>query len=136
MYAYEHAFSDEEVHEWLDRQQKRYIDHGFGLWGVIKKDSNEMIGQCGITMQNCNGSEVFKIGYLFQKEFWHRGYATESAVGCKIYAFEHLDADEVFSIIRDNNIPSQNVAIRNGMTLRGSFIKHYCGIDMRHLIFL
>lgn len=24
MYAYEHAFSDEEVRQWLDRQMKRY----------------------------------------------------------------------------------------------------------------
>ena len=30
MYAYEHAFSDEEVQEWLDRQLSRYEKYGFG----------------------------------------------------------------------------------------------------------
>ena len=35
MYAYEHAFSDEEVHEWLDRQIQRYKQYGFGLWAEI-----------------------------------------------------------------------------------------------------
>lgn len=30
MYAYEHAFSDQEVQEWLERQMKRYQDYGFG----------------------------------------------------------------------------------------------------------
>lgn len=30
MYAYEHAFSDEEVHIWLNRQKQRYHDDGFG----------------------------------------------------------------------------------------------------------
>ena len=51
MYAYEHAFSCEEVQEWLDKQLKRYNEDGFGLWAVILTDTNEMIGQCGITMQ-------------------------------------------------------------------------------------
>ena len=50
MYAYEHAFSDTEAHEWLDKQLARYAEYGFGLWAVILKETGEMIGQCGLTM--------------------------------------------------------------------------------------
>lgn len=135
MYAYEHGFSDEEVQEWLDRQQKRYRDYGFGLWAVIEKSGNQMIGQCGLTMQDFNGREVLEVGYLFQRAYWHKGFATEAAVACKEYAFEHLKAEEVYSIIRDNNTASQNVALRNGMTVCGKFTKHYYGVDMPHLVY-
>ncbi|WP_053985368.1 GNAT family N-acetyltransferase [Niameybacter massiliensis] len=135
MYAYEHAFDDGEVQEWLDRQIKRYKDYGFGLWAVILKETDEMIGQCGLTLQMCNGKEIMEIGYLFQKAFWHQGYATEAARACKQYAFEKLCANEVFSIIRDNNIASQNVAKRNGMSICNQFTKHYYGMDMPHLVF-
>lgn len=135
MYAYEHGFSDEEVQEWLDRQIKRYADYGFGLWAVVEKTSGELIGQCGLTMQDCDGKEVLEVGYLFRKDYWHQGFATEAAVACKEYAFETLHAEEVFSIIRDNNIASQNVAVRNGMTVCGKFTKHYYGMDMPHLVF-
>lgn len=135
MYAYEHAFSDEEVQEWLDRQIQRYQKYGFGLWAVIAKETNEMIGQCGLTMQDCNGREVLEVGYLFQRQFWHKGYATEAAVACKNYAFDCLGAEEVYSIIRNNNIPSQNVAMRNGMTVCGKMTKYYYGMTMPHLIF-
>ncbi len=37
MTAYEHAFSDEEVKEWIIRQMKRYETFGFGLWAMIEK---------------------------------------------------------------------------------------------------
>ncbi len=135
MYAYEHAFSDEEVQQWLDRQLARYEQYGFGLWAAVLKEKEQMIGQCGLTMQDYSGRQVLEIGYLFQKLFWHQGYAIEAASACKEYAFETLGAKEVFSIIRDTNIASQNVARRNGMAEKDCFIKHYYGVDMPHLVF-
>ena len=132
MDAYEGAFSDEEVQEWLDRQMARYQKWGFGLWAVVLKATNQMIGQCGLTMQPWKEIEVLEIGYLFERAYWHNGYATEAAEACKKYAFEILNAAEVCSIIRDTNIASQNVAVRNGMTIADTWIKHYRGADMLH----
>ena len=132
MYAYEGAFSDVEVQEWLDRQISRYRKWGFGLWAVILKGTDEMIGQCGLTMQPWKDKEVLEVGYLFRRIYWHNGYAVEAAKACKRYAFETLDAKEVCSIIRDTNIASRNVAVRNGMTIADSWMKHYRGVDMPH----
>ncbi len=132
MYAYEGAFDDAEAQEWLDRQISRYREWGFGLWAVVLRENEEMIGQCGLTMQPWKDEEVLEIGYLFWRQYWHKGYATEAAKACKRYAFETLDKDEVCSIIRDTNIASQNVAVRNGMKPMDSWIKHYRGVDMPH----
>ena len=79
MYAYEGAFDDEEVKEWLDRQISRYRKWGFGLWAAVLKDTDEMIGQCGLTMQPWKEKQVLEVGYLFRRSFWHRGYAAEAA---------------------------------------------------------
>ena len=135
MYAYEHAFSDGETLTWLCRQQERYRRDGFGLWAVVQKEGGRMIGQCGLTWQEIPSGPVVEIGYLFQKKFWHQGFAIEAAKACREYAFTHLCCPEVFSIIRENNLPSQKVAVRNGMDVRGRFVKHYYGMDMPHLIF-
>lgn len=136
MYAYEGAFSDAEVQDWLDKQISRYRKFGFGLWAVVLKETDEMIGQCGLSLQPWKDREVLEIGYLFQRQYWHKGYATESASACRKYAFEVLDASEVCSIIRDNNTASQNVAIRNGMAAADSWTKHYRGVDMPHVRYL
>lgn len=135
MYAYEHAFSEEEAREWLDRQLGRYAAHGFGLWAVVLKECGALIGQCGVTLQDWEGREVHEVGYLFQRAYWHMGYAAEAAMACRDWAFEKLGVEEVFSIIRDNNRPSRRVAERNGMTERGSFVKHYHGVDMPHVVY-
>lgn len=135
MVAYEGAFTDSEVQQWLDRQLERYRKDGFGLWAVVLKSTGEMIGQCGVTLQDCLGRQVQEVGYLFQKAHWHRGYATEAAMACRDYAFSTLHAGEVFSIIRDTNTASRRVAQRNGMQVTGSFVKHYRGVDMPHLVF-
>ncbi len=132
MYAYEGAFSDAEVQEWLDRQLARYKKWGFGLWAAVLKETGEVIGQCGLTMQLWKEREVLEIGYLFRRDCWHRGYATEAARACKAYAFEKLEAEEVCSIIRDINEASKRVAIRNGMMKTDVWTKHYRGVDMPH----
>ncbi|MDO5434434.1 GNAT family N-acetyltransferase [Eubacterium sp.] len=135
MTAYEHAFEDEEVRQWLENQKRRYSEDSFGLWAVLLKETGEMIGQCGLTWQNVGEEKVLEVGYLFKKAFWHKGYAIEAAKACKQYAFEILGVKEVYSIIRDTNIASQAVAKRNGMTLKGEIVKHYYEMDMPHLLY-
>ena len=135
MYAYEGPFSREEVQAWLDKQLRRYREDGFGLWALVEKSSGTLIGQCGLTLQDYKGRRVPEIGYLLRRAYWHQGFAIEAARACREYAFQALGFREVYSIIRDTNFPSQQVALRNGMDLVDRMVKHYKGIDMPHLVF-
>ncbi|MDR0823864.1 MAG: GNAT family N-acetyltransferase [Prevotella sp.] len=135
MYAYEHAFSNEEVEDWLNRNLKRYSDAGFGLWAVIKKDTNKFIGQCGLTVQEIDNGKYLEIGYLLKKKYWHNGFAIEAATACKTYAFDILKQGKVYSIIRTNNIASQKVAERVGMKVVKEITKHYYEMDMPHYVY-
>ena len=134
MYAWEGAFSGAETQEWLDRNLCRYAEDGFGFWAVVLKSSGDMIGQCGITWQNVESKRVPEIGYMFNRAYWHNGYATEAAAACKEYAFNTLGFKEIFSIVRSTNIAAKNVAIRNGMIIRNRIVKHYRGMDMPHFV--
>ena len=135
MYAYEHAFSDEEVDEWLARQMERYARDGFGLWAVIRREDGAFLGQCGLTMQSVGTRRVPEIGYLLARRYWHNGYATEAALGCREYAFHGLGLQKVYCIIRENNLASRRVAVRLGMQPVGSVIKHYYGMQMPHIVY-
>ena len=135
MFAWNGAWSEEETVEGLEKQLCAYKEDGFGRWAVVLKESSAVIGICGLLWCETDKERVLEIGYLFNRAYWHNGYAAEASIACKNYAFDMLGYDEVFSLIRDNNYASMNVAIRTGMLVRGSFIKHYKGIDMPHFIF-
>ncbi len=135
MYAYNGKFDDEETMAWMQKQLQRYKEFGFGLWGVFLKRTGEMIGQCGITMQEYKAAQVPEIGYLLAYEHWHNGYAAEAAAACREYGFNTLKFNTLYSIIRDTNIASRNVALRNGMNWVDTIIKHYRGMDMPHMVF-
>lgn len=135
MYAYEDVFDDEMTEAWLNKMLWRYDEYGFALNGIYLKTTDEMIGQCGITMQEYQNSLVHEVGYLFCADFWHQGYATEAAKAARDYAFTVLKAPRVFAFVRDTNTASMNVARRCGLKAIDIIIKHYRNVTMPHIVF-
>ena len=113
MYAYGGAFREEEVLAWLKKMQTSYRENGYGLWAVVLKETGRMIGQCGLTNQTPLEKTVLEVGYLFAKEFWHRGFAAEAAT-VKDYSFRAF-MPMSFAIIRCTNLAPRAVAKRLGM---------------------
>ena len=81
------------------------------------KASGEMIGDCGITVQEVDGEGLLEIGYHLRRDLWAQGFATEAARACRDYGFTRLQAPFLISLIRPENIASWRVAERNGMTI-------------------
>ncbi|MFQ9178574.1 MAG: GNAT family N-acetyltransferase [Eggerthella lenta] len=102
-----------------------------GWWAVVLRNGRRSMAH----LSDADGVRVVEVGYLFRRSFWHRGYATEAARVCRDYAFDQVGVDTVYSIIRDTNIPSQKVALRNGMKPEGSFVKRYRDVDMPHIVY-
>lgn len=133
--AYETPFTPEQAQAWLGRHLKRYRELGFGLWAVVLKETGAMIGQCGLTLQPWAEGQVLELGYLFAKEHWHRGYATEAALACMDYAFSTLHADSVCSIIRDTHYASRQVAERCGMQAADRAVKVFRDVEMQFMLY-
>lgn len=102
---------------WFDKAFHRYENDLGGMNVLIDKKTNRLVGQCGLLVQTIENRKRLEIGYSILPEFWKNGFAIEAATKCKDYAFENNFADSLISMIHLDNLSSEKVALRNGMTL-------------------
>ena len=131
MQYYPKTFNRSDAVQWIERNLRRYREHGYGLFAVTLKDSADLIGDCGIIKQDVEGETRLEVGYHFRRDQWGHGYATEAARACMGLAFHAFGADKVISLIRPENVPSRRVAERNGMKLERQ-VMHY---GLPHLVY-
>lgn len=116
MQYYPAAFDRKGVEEWIERNRERYKREGYGLWAMLLRETNEVIGDCGCFLRDVDGRDDIEIGYHVRRDLWGNGYATEAAQACMRYAFAKLGVDRVISLIRPENMQSIRVAEKNGLT--------------------
>ena len=114
MQHYPYIFDEARIRGWIDRNIERYRVFGFGLWAVCLKDSGEMIGDCGLTMQLIGGVIKPEIGYHIRRDMQRKGYAKEAACKCRDWAFENTPFNVIYSYMKYTNIPSANTAMSYG----------------------
>lgn len=103
--------------KWYQKQSWRYENDKGGMNALIEKSSGRLVGHCGLLVQTVDGVSELEIGYSLLPEFWHKGFAFEAAERCKEYAFQNDYSDSLISIISLTNLPSQKVALKNGMLI-------------------
>ena len=82
---------------------------------LIDKHSKDLIGYCGLLVQNVDAIQELEIAYSLLPEMRGKGFATEAAQKCRDFAFENAYSDSLISIISLTNLRSENVALKNGM---------------------
>lgn len=106
-----------------------------GLWAAELLETGEVISQCGLVPQTLDELSFLEIGCLFERRRWRQGYAAEAARACRDDGFDVLAAPALYSIIKYDSLPSQNVARRVGMT---PWKTVHCGEklqDTEHILF-
>ena len=115
MRHYPYAFDDERIRNWIARNRERYQIFGFGLWAVCRKDTGEMIGDCGLTMQIIDGQIRPEIGYHIRADHQRQGFAREAARAVRDWAFTNRDFDRLYSYMTEGNIASWSTAASAGL---------------------
>ena len=116
MRFYPSPLSREESAEWIERQQRRYAEDGYGLWLALNRSSGVPVGQVGLVASEVDEIREPALTYLIHRPYWRRGFATEATLATRNYAFEELGLRRMITLIRPENVPSQGVARKIGMT--------------------
>ena len=121
MRHYPYIFDESRVKGWIARNIDRYRAFGFGLWAVCRKDTGEMIGDCGLTMQMIDGQIKPEIGYHIRRDCQRMGYAKEAASAVRDWTFLNTPFNIVYSYMKYTNEPSAKTAVSYGCRFIGEF---------------
>jgi RimJ/RimL family protein N-acetyltransferase len=132
----------EETRIFLERVLTAYREDSLGHLAVYLKDSNTLIGRCGLTLTEIEAEPTaskppqcfwfrasaptgmpvvneIELGYTLARQHWGCGYATECATALRDYGFRELGLSQLLSAIAPLNIASRNVARKLGLTCSG-----------------
>ena len=114
-------FTRQQMEFWTQRNLTHQVTHGYGLFSVILKSKDILIGDCGLEHMEVGGEPSVELGYDFCSDYWGQGFATEAALAVRDFAFNVLSLPSVISLIRVGNKASRRVSEKIGMQLTDEF---------------
>jgi [ribosomal protein S5]-alanine N-acetyltransferase len=85
----------------------------YGRWALLEKPNQHFIGSFMLRPSTAIAGEI-ELGYAMFKEYWGKGYASESVKGGLDHAFRQLKLSSVIAITQVENIASQKVLLKSG----------------------
>lgn len=101
---------------------------GLGFWAIERKDDGQVVGS--VILKPLPEDTRVEVGWHLGRAFWGQGYASEAGAGALKYGFEERGLDEVFAIVREENVKSQAVCGRIGLKFL-EMTHRYHGLELR-----
>lgn len=110
-----HPYAEKDALDWLARLDERRAKGEGHQFGITRKSDGAYMGGCGLHTHNGE----LELGYWYGKPYWRQGYATEAALRVLQFAFDELDAPEVWAGWFHDNPNSGHVLAKLGFRAKG-----------------
>ena len=124
----EPVLNRDEAKNWINLISSRWSKDKIGFCSLIEKQSGKFAGWCGLWELKESGET--EVGYAIAREFWGKGYASESAKAFLEYGFNKLNLEKIVAVAREENTASRRVMEKIGMQF--DCIGKYYGRDLVH----
>lgn len=107
----------EQTIEFIEKMQKQLAEKSYCYFAVDKLETGEFIGFIGLSEQTYEAefTPCIDIGWRIKVSEWNRGYATEGAMQCLVYAQKNLHIQKIMSVAPVINVKSISVMKKIGM---------------------
>jgi len=103
----------EKVQRFVTVQQAHWEKHGYGNWGILAEGQAELIGWAGL--QYLPELDETEVGFLLDRPFWGKGYASEAALASLRFGFENFKLDHIIALVHPENLASRRVIQKCGL---------------------
>jgi RimJ/RimL family protein N-acetyltransferase len=116
-------FSAFGVHPDIERTRAflaHHIDHdrrrGFGLWAVVERETDDLIGIAGLTEFDPGDADSdLELAYRLRRDRWGKGYASEAAHVWVAKGFADLGVPRIVAVVASDHVVSKRVLEKVGM---------------------
>lgn len=114
--------TEEQTRGFLDTMLKEASAHPRSNHNlaVVARESGTLFGGCGLIGR---GERVHELGYVLNRAWWGRGFATEIVGALLAFGFGELSAHRIYARVAPENAPSSRVLTRHGFRLEGHLRK-------------
>jgi ribosomal-protein-alanine N-acetyltransferase len=113
------AKTREQTRVLLERAIEQCRRHGFGIWALRDRQDGRFVGRARVAYLHGLGDA--ELSYTLARRCWGRGLATEAVREVLRHALAVLRLPRVLGVAQVENIASQQVMRKAGMTLRGPY---------------
>ena len=106
----------------LASEQSSSADRAHYTFALIHKETNELIGSCGLMRSDTNGPQ-YSFGYVLSKEWWRQGLASEATLALMKFGFGGLRAHRLWAHVFLGNTGSEKVLQKLGFRYEGCALK-------------
>lgn len=117
------SLTEEESLDFYNRIRDEFSQYGYGLYAVEKKEDGAFIGYTGFhnIPFDVDFAPAVEIGWRIRYDDWNKGYATEAAKACLLYAKKHHLFKTIWSFTSLSNKSSERVMQKIGMKKEKEF---------------
>lgn len=123
-YASNGPLTFEQTKQQIQAYIEEYNKHPLGIYTLVLKETDEIIGYCGLEWHWLDEKWQPELVYCLSKYFWKNGLAFEAAKAVLKYTKEELKIPGIVSFIRPGNNASIRLAEKLGARSAGEIMIH------------
>ena len=93
-------------------------------FALIHKQTNKLIGSCGLMRSDTNGPQ-YSFGYVLHKDWWRQGLASEATAALVKFGFGELRAHRLWAHVFLGNTASEKLLQKLGFRHEGCTLKSF-----------
>lgn len=121
----------EEAKEKVRERMKLFEERKLGKFPILRKETGEFVGTCGVEPFELEGREEIELGYRLCLRHWGHGYATEAAAAIAKYGFDALRRDRIMAFA----VPQNRASLKILEKLRFQYLSEFMHAGIPHRLY-